>query len=154
MIAQHHAATSMKTVLFAALALLLPNAARAQASPQVVEIRSGTLRLKAYFWKPAGTGLFLAVLFHHGSGAADAQHTAGQTMADAAASLAPLFLKHGYAFFYLCRHGQGLSADQAPFMQDLLQREESAKGKEARQHLHYILVTTDHLDDALAGCPS
>jgi len=72
-------------------------------------------------------------------------------MAGAAANLAPLFLKHGYAFFYLCRRGQGLSADQAPFMQDLLQREESAKGKEARQHLQYTLVTTDHLDDALAG---
>ena len=91
------------------------------------------------------------MLFNHGSGAADAQHTAGQTMAEAAATLAPLFLKHGYAFFYLCRRGQGLSADQAPFMQDLLQREESAKGKEARQHLHYTLVTTDHLDDALSG---
>jgi len=91
------------------------------------------------------------VLFNHGSGAADAQHTAGQTMAEAAATLAPLFLKHGYAFFYLCRRGQGLSADQAPFMQDQLQREESANGKEARQHLHYTLVTTDHLDDALAG---
>jgi dienelactone hydrolase len=91
------------------------------------------------------------VLFNHGSGADDAQHTAGQTMAEAAANLAPLFLKHGYAFFYLCRRGQGLSADQAPFMQDLLQHEESAKGKEARQHLHYLLVTHDHLDDALAG---
>jgi cephalosporin-C deacetylase-like acetyl esterase len=62
-----------------------------------------------------------------------------------------LFLKHRYAFFCLCRRGQGLSADQAPFMQDLLQREESAKGKEARQHLQYILVTTGHLEDALAG---
>ena len=72
-------------------------------------------------------------------------------MAEAAANLAPLFLKHGYAFFYLCRRGQGLSADQAPFMQDLLQREESAKGKEARQHLLYTLVTNEHLDDALAG---
>jgi dipeptidyl aminopeptidase/acylaminoacyl peptidase len=36
-------------------------------------------------------------------------------------------------------------------MQDLLQREELAKGKEARQQLHYKLVTTDHLDDALSG---
>ncbi len=30
-------------------------------------------------------------------------------------------------FLYLFRRGQGLSADQAPFMQDLLQREEAAK---------------------------
>ena len=151
---------AMRTLLFSAFALLLSSAGVAQstlpssppsASPQIVEVRSGTLHLKAYFWKPAGPGPFPAVLFNHGSGAADAQHTAGQTMADAAATLAPLFLKHGYAFFYLCRRGQGLSADQAPFMQDQLQREESAKGKEARQHLHYTLVATDHLDDALAG---
>jgi dienelactone hydrolase len=150
----------MKTVLFSVFALLVSNAAVAQtsspsnaqsASPQIVEVRSGKLHLKAYFWKPAGPGPFPAVLFNHGSGAADAQHTAGQTMAEAAQNLAPLFLKHGYAFFYLCRRGQGLSADQAPFMQDLLQREETAKGKEARQHLLYMLVTTDHLDDALAG---
>jgi len=109
------------------------------------------MHLKAYFWKPSGAGPFPAVLFNHGSGAADAQHTAGQTMAEAAANLAPIFLKHGYAFFYLCRRGQGLSADQAPFMQDLLKREEAAKGKEARQHLHYVLVTGEQLDDSLAG---
>jgi dienelactone hydrolase len=36
-------------------------------------------------------------------------------------------------------------------MQDLLQREEAAKGKKARQHLQFILMTTDHLDDALAA---
>jgi dienelactone hydrolase len=150
----------MKTLFFSVFALLLSTVGVAQssppanpqvASPQIVEVRSGTLHLKAYFWKPAGLGPFPAVLFNHGSGADDAQHTAGQTMAEAAANLAPLFLKHGYAFFYLCRRGQGLSADQAPFMQDLLQHEESAKGKEARQHLHYLLVTHDHLDDALAG---
>jgi carboxymethylenebutenolidase len=150
----------MKTLLFAALVLQFLSVAAAQsssrsspqvASPQIVEVRSGVLHLKAYFWKPGGPGPFPVVLFNHGSGAADAQHTAGQTMAEAASSLAPLFLKHGYAFFYLCRRGQGLSEDQAPFMQDLLQREESAKGKEARQHLQYTLLTHDHLDDALAG---
>lgn len=149
----------MKAVLFFVFVLLIASAAvcqssspsTPQSSPQIVDGRSDTLHLKAYFWKPAGPGPFPAVLFNHGSGAADAQHTAGQTMAEAAANLAPLFLKHGYASFYICRRGQGLSADQAPFMQDLLQREESAKGTEARQHLQYKLETTDHLDDALSG---
>jgi len=120
-------------------------------APQIVDIASGNLHLKAYLWEPLGPGPFPAVLFNHGSGAADGQHTAAQTMADAAANLAPVFLKHGYAFLYLCRRGQGLSADQAPFMQDILQHEEAAKGKEARQHLQYILVTTDQLYDALAA---
>jgi carboxymethylenebutenolidase len=91
-----------------------------------------------------------AVLFNHGSGAEDAQHTAGQTMAEAAAILAPVFLKHGYVFFYPCRRGQGLSADQGPFTQDLLKQAE-AQGPEARKRLHYQLITGGQLDDALAG---
>jgi carboxymethylenebutenolidase len=145
----------MKTLTFVTLALLLSVAASSQSSqpipPHIVEVPSGNLHLNAYLWKPAGPGPFPTVLFNHGSGAEDAQHTAGQTMAEAAASLAPVFLKHGYAFFYLCRRGQGLSADQAPFMQDILQREESAHGKEARQHLQFILVTTEQLEDATAA---
>ena len=72
-------------------------------------------------------------------------------MTEAAEKLAPLFLKHGYAFLYLFRRGQGLSADQGPFMQDILQQEEAAKGKEARQHLQFMLATTDHLDDVMAA---
>jgi carboxymethylenebutenolidase len=145
----------MRSICFFALALLLSTVAFAQSSPsvapQTVEISSGNLHLKAFLWKPAGPGPFPAVLFNHGSGGADAAHTAGMPVTEAAERLAPLFLKHGYAFLYLFRRGQGLSADQAPFMQDLLQREEFAHGKEARQHLHYILVTTDHLDDVAAA---
>jgi carboxymethylenebutenolidase len=145
----------MKTLSLLALVLLFSVVSSSQSSPplapQIVEVPSGNLHLKGYLWKPAGPGPFPAVSFNHGSGAEDAQHTAGQTMAEAAASLAPVFLKHGYAFFYLCRRGQGLSADQAPFMQDILQREESAHGKEARQHLQFILVTTEQLEDATAA---
>jgi len=60
-------------------------------------------------------------------------------------------VRHGYAFLYLCRRGQGLSADQAPFMQDVLQREKTARGDEASKHMQFVLLTTDHLDDELAG---
>ena len=52
---------------------------------------------------------------------------------------------------YLFRRGQGLSADQGPFMQDILQHEETTKGKEARQHLQFVMASTDHLDDVMAG---
>jgi dienelactone hydrolase len=71
-------------------------------------------------------------------------------MAEAASDLAPIFLKHGYAFFYLCRRGQGLSADQGPFIQYLLKQAE-AKSADARKQLHYQLITGSQLDDALAG---
>jgi len=120
-------------------------------APETIVVPSGNLRLKAFLWKPAGPGPFPAVLFCHGSGGPDADHTAGLPITKAAEKLAPLFLKHGYAFVYLFRRGQGLSADQGAFIQDLLQREETAKGKEARQHLQFVLVTTDHLDDVMAG---
>jgi len=119
--------------------------------PDTVVIPSGKLRLKAFLWKPAGPGPFPAVLFCHGSGGADADHTAGLPITEAAEKLAPLFLKHGYAFLHLFRRGQGLSADQGPFMQDILKREEAAKGKEARQHLQFVLATTDHLEDVMSA---
>ena len=148
----------MKTIIVLALALQLSAVALAQtvspsappAAPQIADVRSGELHLKGYFWKPAGPGPFPTILFNHGSGADDAQHTAGRTMAEAASDLAPIFLKHGYAFFYLCRRGQGLSADQGPFVQDLLKQAE-AKGADARKQLHYQLITGGQLDDALAG---
>jgi carboxymethylenebutenolidase len=145
----------MRTSRFFVFAFFLPAvsaAAFAQSvAPQIVEFPSGKLRLKAFLWKPAGPGPFPAVLFNHGSGGTDANHTAGLTMTEAAERLGPLFVKHGYAFLYPCRRGHGLSADQAPYMQDLLNREEAARGQEARQHLQFILATTDHLDDVLAA---
>jgi dipeptidyl aminopeptidase/acylaminoacyl peptidase len=120
-------------------------------APEIVAIPSGKLRLKGYLWKPVRSTPFPAILFVHGSGSTDAAHTGGFTMAETADMLAPTFIKHGYAFLYLCRRGQGLSADQAPFMQDVLQLEKSTRGDEARKHLQFVLLTTDHLDDVMAG---
>jgi carboxymethylenebutenolidase len=86
----------------------------------------------------------------HGSGT-NAAHTGDLAITEAAARLAPVFVKHGYAFLYLFRRGQGLSADQGIFMQDALQREKAANGEEARKHLQFVLMTTDHLDDEMAA---
>jgi dienelactone hydrolase len=148
----------MKFLFFTTVALLLTSSVFGQSSssskqgvpPQIVEVPSGALRLKGYLWRPAGHGPFPAVLFHHGSGAEDPQHTAGRTMAEAASDLAPIFLRHAYVFLYVCRRGQGLSADQGPFAQDLLKQAE-AKGSDARKQVHYQLITGSQLDDALAG---
>jgi len=137
--------------LFAPFSVALAIGQAAAPVHDTVVIPSGKLRLKALLWKPAGPGPFPAVLFCHGSGGADADHTAGLPITEAAEKLVPLFLKHGYAFLHLFRRGQGLSVDQGPFMQDILKREEVARGKEARQHLQFVLATTDHLDDVLAA---
>jgi len=120
-------------------------------SPEIVEFPSVKLHLKGYLWKPAGHRPFPAILFSHGSGGPDAWHTSGMTMADAAAKLAPVFVTHGYAFFFPCRRGQGLSADQGKFMQDVLNEEEAAKGPQARQKLQLALMTGPQLDDTLSA---
>jgi len=117
---------------------------------RTVIVPSGNLHLKGFLWTPAGSGPFPAVLFNHGSGT-DAAHTGGFTITEAAKRLGPVFVKHGYAFLYLFRRGQGLSAGQGQFMQDLLQHEKAEKGNEARQRLQFVLLTTDHLDDVSAG---
>jgi carboxymethylenebutenolidase len=112
----------MRTPRFVALmltptlaSLLAPAAIDQFSQPtalQVVEIRSGDLCLKAFFWRPQGSGPFPAVLFNHGSGAADSAHTGNLVIIDAAERLGPIFVRHGYAFLFLFRRGQGLSANQ------------------------------------------
>jgi carboxymethylenebutenolidase len=146
---------SMRTRSFLSFALLLSSVAFSPRStstePEIVVVPGGSLRLKGYLWRPTTSLPSPAVLFVHGSGDTDAAHTSGLAMADAAGKLGPVFVKHGYVFLYLCRRGQGLSADQAPFIQDLLQSEKAARGEEARKHLQFVLLTTDQLDDEIAG---
>jgi carboxymethylenebutenolidase len=145
----------MRTRPLLSLALLVSamalNPPSTSTSREIVVVPSGNLRLRGFLWRPTSSSPSPAVLFVHGSGDTDAARTSGFAMADAAEKLGPVFVKHGYAFLYLCRRGQGLSADQAPFMQDLLQREKAAKGDEARKHLQFVLLTTDQLDDEIAG---
>ena len=142
---------------FCAFAVLLAAASVAAGqslplpSPETVIVPSGNLTLRGLLWRPAGPAPSPAVLFLHGSGGPDAAHTSGFLMTEAATKLAPVFVRHGYAFLYLCRRGQGLSADQGAFIQDRLQRESAGKDDEARKHLQFVLLTTDQLDDAMAG---
>jgi dienelactone hydrolase len=145
----------MRALPFFVLGLLLSVAASSRPSPtivpEIVTIPSGDLHLKAYLWKPAGAGPFPAVLFNHGRSEDPQQHTPTLTITAAAQVLGPVFVKHGYAFLYLFRRGEGLSADQGQFIGDLSRREESERGDEARKHLQFVLMTTDHLNDVLAG---
>jgi dienelactone hydrolase len=147
--------TGAVKLIGASLMLFAPLFAIAQSSQpgpvQILEFPSGNLHLKGYFWRPAGAGPFPAILFNHGSGGADPMQTAGMPMSEAAETLAPIFLKHGYAFFYPCRRGHGLSADQGEFIQDALKKEEVGKGVEARQKLQFALLVGPHLDDTVAA---
>lgn len=148
----------MRKPHFLVLAMLLASAPVAMAVEQssepipsnTVVVPSSDLHLKALLWTPAGSGPFPGVLFSHGR-SDDAVHTGGLEFAEAAERLGPVFVRHGYSFLYLFRRGEGLSGDQGSFIGDILLREEASKGEEARTHLQFVLLTTDHLDDVIAG---
>jgi dienelactone hydrolase len=108
-------------------------------------VSSGTLQLTGLLWKPTGSGPFPAVLFNHGTGPTDPAR---------ARTIGPAFAAHGYAFLYLFRRGDGLSATQGESMRGILDREAKARGEEARRRLQLVLLTTDHLDDVMAGLAS
>ena len=147
----------MRRLLLFTVALAISSAGGAQVAerPQqhTVEILSGRLQLKGFLWRPAGRGPFPAVVFNHGRSDTARLHSLqlGLTLEHVAQVLGPVFVRHGFVFLYPFRRGEGPSADQGQFIGDLLQREEAAKGVEARLRLQLILMTTDHLLDALAA---
>jgi dienelactone hydrolase len=107
--------------------------------------------LKGFLWRPADRGPFPAVAFNHGRSDTPRQHTLelGQTLEQAAQILGPVFVKHGS---YSCIHfAVAKGPDEGQFIGDLLQREQLAKGLEARRQLQLVLMTTDHLQDAVAA---
>ena len=147
----------MRRLLLFTIALAIAGEGAAQvAEPpqqQAVEIRSGGLQLKGFLWRPAGRGPFPAVVFNHGRSDTARRYSPqlGLTLERLAQVLGPVFVRHGFVFLFPFRRGEGPSADQGQFIGDLLQREEEAKGAEARRHLQVVLTTTDHLQDALAA---
>jgi dienelactone hydrolase len=92
------------------------------------------------------------VLFNHGSWPTEARsgRPAREIFAQAA-TLGPVFARHGYVFLFLFRRGAGLSAGQGTHVGDLLDKELAAHGQEARNQLQMRLLETDELSDALAG---
>src|SRR5262245_60991532 len=98
--------------------------------PLTVEMVSGGLRLKGFWWRPAGRGPFPAVVFNHGRSDTPQRHVLelDQTLEQAAEILGPVFVRHGFVFLFPFRRGEGPSAGRGHFIGDLLQREEATKG--------------------------
>jgi dienelactone hydrolase len=105
------------------------------------------LRLKGLLWVPAGCRHCPAIIFNHGRSGSPQEHVRDGSDR----KLGPIFARHGYVFLWLYRRGEGLSADQGPFIGDLLDAAEHRGGAEARSRLQVRLLTTDHLSDGMAG---
>jgi len=115
--------------------------------PRTVEIQNGALHLKGLIWVPAACRRCPAILFNHGrSDTVDAMIRRRR-----AQILGPIFAQHGYAFLFVYRRGEGLSAGQGMFISDLLDREQQRRGPIARDRLQLRLLTTEQLSDEVAG---
>jgi dienelactone hydrolase len=138
-------------VAFALLSAHAAVPAAPQGTPiaETVVVKSGDLQLKGLFWRPAGAGPFPAVLFNHGWGAAPID--INQAEAIARGTTGPTFAKHGYALLWLFRRGEGLSRDQGTPFEESLTAAASRGDQSARAQVRDRLLTTEQLEDVLAG---
>ena len=125
--------------------------ARAAEGPETVTVRSGSVTLRAYLWRPPGRGPFPAILLVHGSGRTREDLARLGPYERQADALGPVFARHGYVFVYLFRRGVGLSADQGTSAVELMDREAAAHGIEARNALQLELLEGPDMDDSRAG---
>src|SRR5262245_42050658 len=100
------------------------------APPQVIDVKSGALTLRAQLWRPTGKGPFPAVLFNHGSYTSSDPVPPGDPE-----RLGSVFARHGYAFLWLHRQGTGLSRDRGMSEGDQMMRAFSSGGDAARNPL-------------------
>jgi len=102
-------------------------------------------------WRPQGRGPFPAILLNHGSGRTPEDLRRLGRYEQNAATLGPVFARHGYVFLYLFRRGVGLSADQGTNAVDLMNSESVARGQQARNALQLQLLEHREMDDAQAA---
>ena len=98
---------SVVGVAVAALRPLAEAGGQPTASPEVLDVRSGALTLRAQVWRPSGSGPFPAVLFNHGSYSTDDPLPPSEPE-----TVGAVFARHGYVFLWLHRQGTGLSSAQ------------------------------------------
>lgn len=116
-------------------------------SPEVIDVRSGTLTLRAQLWRPSGAGPFAAVLFNHGS-----YSSSDPVPPSAPATIGPVFARHGYVFLWLHRQGTGLSRGQGVSDGDQMARAQRlGGGVEARNRVQIELLEGEQLSEATAA---
>ena len=116
------------------------------ASPELLDVRSGALTLRAQVWRPSGKGPFPAVLFNHGS-----YSSRDPLPRSAPETLGPLFARHGYVFLWLHRQGIGLSRRRGTADGDQFARAFRAEGVEGRSRVQLQLLEHEEMNEAAAA---
>jgi carboxymethylenebutenolidase len=136
----------ISVVAVAALSSLAEADGQQRVSPELLDVRSGALTLRAQVWRPSGKGPFPAVLFNHGS-----YSTGAALSRSSAETLGAVFARHGYVFLWLHRQGIGLSRGQGTADGDQFARAFKAEGVEGRNRVQLQLLEHEELDEATAA---
>ena len=109
---------------------------------EIVSFLSDKLVLKGLLLRPQGSEPFPTVLFNHGAARSyDAVMT----------TLGSFFSERGYVFFMPYRRGYGLSSDQAPYLNDILDEVAERSGISERGQVLVRQLEGPHLTDQLAA---
>jgi dienelactone hydrolase len=141
-------ARATRTIVLAVVALTPLTVATDQSSsaPELLEVRSGALTLRAQLWSPSGKGPFPAVLFNHGSYATnDSLHP------DDPEKLGSLFVRHGYVFLWLYRQGAGMSRGQGTLDGEQMARALKVEGVEGRNRVQLQLLLGEQMNEATSA---
>jgi dienelactone hydrolase len=130
----------------AALASLAEAGGQPRVPPELLDVLSGGLTLRAQVWRPSGKGPFPAVLFNHGS------YSAGDPLPRSSPeTLGAAFARHGYVFLWLHRQGIGLSRGQGTADGDQFARAFKAEGVEGRNRVQLQLLENEEMNEAIAA---
>src|SRR5882757_6807160 len=119
----------------------------ASAQPETVVVHSGSATLHAMIWRPQGRGPFPAILLNHGSGRTPEDLRRLGRYEQNAATLGPVFARHGYVFLYLFRRGVAVSGDQGPHAVGPMNSESGARGQQARNAPQLEFLQHREMDD-------
>src|SRR5215207_6756849 len=107
-----------------------------------VTFASGSLELGGFIATPAASGPFPAVVWNHGSGANPHPRLS---------RVAEFWVAQGFVFFEPHRRGYGLSAGAGPDIQEVVDQIAKRAGAAAGDLVKTQLLSTEQLDDQLAG---
>jgi carboxymethylenebutenolidase len=134
-------------VVVAVIAPRVP--AQVSERPDTVVIRSGRFELRGVLWRPERGAKVPAVLFNHGSGHATGRSESGPDQRHPEL-MGPVFARHGYAFLFLYRRGDGLSRGQGVPSADRMDSALAAGGQDVRNRIQ-LQVLNDEMNDDVAG---
>ena len=127
------------------------SADQTQSPPTKIAVKSGSITLEAWLWRPQGSGRFPAVFVNHGSGRTREELERLGPYEQMAETIGPVFARHGYVLLYLFRRGVGPSTRSGDNAIDLMNEAAAAHGQNARDALQMKLLEGREMSDALAA---